>query len=59
MKKKLCFDMYNVKMAASDANQEPAYFEFGKGEAKVRCAPAYSQKEKDKYFINQQKKKEI
>ena len=39
MKKKLCFDMYSVKMAASDANQEPAYFEFGKGEAKLRCAP--------------------
>ena len=39
MKRKLCFDMYNVKMAASDANQEPAYFEFGKGEAKLRCAP--------------------
>ena len=39
MKKKLCFDMYNVKMAASDANQEPAFFEFGKDETKIRCAP--------------------
>ena len=26
-------------MGVSDANQEPAYFEFGKGEAKIRCAP--------------------
>ena len=39
MLKNLFSDMVNVKLVSNNANQEPAYFEFGKGEAKLYCDP--------------------